>query len=101
MKPRPLAGRKRGPMSDQPRVEGHFHKGSSTICYIVHDPETMVGAIIDPVLDYDASSGRASTEFADAVADRVEALGLKIAWVLETHVREQLGALADLRVTVE
>lgn len=67
-------------------VEGRLHPGSSTICYIAFDAETRIGAIIDPVLDYDAASGRASTAFADQIADRAEALGLTIAWVLETHV---------------
>lgn len=86
MKPRPPAGRKRERMTDRLAVEGHFHDPSSTICYVVHDPATKVGAVIDAVLDYDPSNGATSTAFVDRVADRVEALGLKIAWVLETHV---------------
>ena len=73
-------------MSPKPVVEGHFHEASSTITYIVHDPETLKAAIVDPVLDYDQSSGRTSTEFADKVCNRVEELGLAVEWVLETHV---------------
>lgn len=79
-------------------VEGCFHKASSTICYIAFDPATKIGAIIDPVLDFDAASGRASTEFADSVGDRVEALGLTIAWILETHVHaDHLSGAQHLR----
>lgn len=73
-------------MTERLQVEGLLHAASSTICYIVHDPESKAGAVIDPVLDFDPASGRTSTEFADKVADRVQDLGLDIAWVLETHV---------------
>ena len=73
-------------MSGSLHVEGLFHAASSTICYIAHDPATKAAAVIDPVLDYDPSNGRASTAFADTVADRVEEQGLTVQWVLETHV---------------
>lgn len=51
----------------------------------MHDPETLRGAIIDSVLDYDPASGRTSTASADAVLDYVAAKGLGIDWHLETH----------------
>ena len=73
-------------MSAKLQVEGHLHKGSSTICYIAYDLDMRRAAIIDPVLDFDPASGGASTAFADSVADRVEALSLTVDWVLETHV---------------
>lgn len=80
------------------QVEGCFHKASSTICYIAYDPGTKTGAIIDPVLDYDAASGRTRSDFADGVADRVEALGLEITWILETHVHaDHLSGAQHLR----
>jgi len=73
-------------MTAKPIVEAFFHEGSSTICYIAYDPATKRAAVIDAVLDYDPANGRTTTEFADKVADRVEALGLTVDWVLETHV---------------
>ncbi len=84
-----------------PVVEGHFHKGSSTICYIVHDPESRRAAVIDPVLDFDAASGKTGTAFADSVADRVEALGLTVDWILETHVHaDHLSGARHLKARV-
>lgn len=43
--------------------------------------------MIDPVVDYDATAGRTSTESADAVVNFVEAEGVALQWLLETHVR--------------
>jgi glyoxylase-like metal-dependent hydrolase (beta-lactamase superfamily II) len=45
----------------------------------------MQGAVIDPVLDYSHSSGKASVQSADAILDAARSLGVTIAWVLETH----------------
>ncbi len=85
-------------MTGRPEVEGHLHGASSTICYIVHDPATRRAAVIDPVLDYDPASGRTSTAFVDQVADRVEALGLAVDWVLETHVHaDHLSGAQQMR----
>ncbi|MBY0509777.1 MAG: MBL fold metallo-hydrolase, partial [Rhodospirillaceae bacterium] len=46
---------------------------------------TKVCAVIDPVLDFDAASGRTSHASADAVIADIQARGLALAWVLETH----------------
>lgn len=79
-------------------VEGHFHAPSSTICYIVHDPVSMRGAVVDAVLDFDQASGRTSTAFVDKVADRAEELGVGVDWVLETHVHaDHLSGAQHLR----
>lgn len=72
--------------ADRPVVEGLFHEGTSTICYIVADPLTRRCAVIDTVLDFDPAAGRTTTTFADAVIARVRALGWETEWVLETHV---------------
>jgi glyoxylase-like metal-dependent hydrolase (beta-lactamase superfamily II) len=44
-----------------------------------------VGVVIDPVLDFDPKSARTWTESADRVARRIDALGLRIPFVLDTH----------------
>ncbi len=54
--------------------------------YLVADPATKCAAIIDPVLDYEASGGRTSTTSADAVLAAVRQQGLTVEWILETHV---------------
>lgn len=73
------------PQIDQshPEVESFFHKDTGTWTHVVHDGET--GAIVDPVLDYDAASARTATASADAVLAVVRQRGLQIGWVLETH----------------
>ncbi|TCP40318.1 MBL fold metallo-hydrolase [Rhodovulum marinum] len=53
--------------------------------YVVHDPATRHGAIIDPVLDFDPIHARVSTKNADRILEHIRAQGLTIDWVLDTH----------------
>jgi len=79
-------------------VEGFFDPRTGTVSYIVLDEVTRQCAIIDSVLDFDASSGRTSTQSADRIAERVEALGATVAWILETHVHaDHLSAAPHLQ----
>ena len=68
-----------------PSVQAFFDDATNTVTYLVSDPATRAAAIIDPVLDYDAESGRASTAAADAVLAEAKARGLEVVWLLETH----------------
>ncbi len=68
-----------------PHVKAFFDEPTFTASYVVHDPATRTGAIIDSVLDFDQPSGRTSFESADAVISYVEAEQLKVEWLLETH----------------
>ncbi len=68
-----------------PHVKAFFDEPTFTASYVVHDPATRVAAIIDSVLDFDHPSGRTSHESADAMIAYVEAEGLKVEWLLETH----------------
>ena len=63
-----------------------FDKRTFTITYVVVEPASRACAIIDSVLDFDAKSGRTSTESADAVIAFVRENGLEIQWILETHL---------------
>ena len=66
--------------------------------YLVWDPATRQAAVIDPVLDYDHRSGKASTASADRVLDAARADDLTIAWVLETHAHaDHLSAAPYIR----
>lgn len=68
-----------------PEVQTFFHDGTNTFSYVVFDPDTREAAVIDPVLDYDAPSGRLKTASADAIISFVRDHDLAAAWILETH----------------
>ena len=53
---------------------------------MVADEAARICAIIDPVLGYDAASGRTSTARADAIIGFIRERGFEVAWILETHV---------------
>jgi glyoxylase-like metal-dependent hydrolase (beta-lactamase superfamily II) len=86
----------------KPEVNAFFDEATFTVTYVVSDPMTGRAAIIDPVLDFEAASGRTSTASADDVVAYVKKNKLEIDWILETHVhadhisgapclKEQLG----------
>ena len=81
-----------------PEISGLFDEATSTVTYIVADPASGAAAIVDSVLDFDAASGRTDTRAADQVADAVRARGLRVEWLLETHVHaDHLSAAPYLR----
>ncbi|MFA6266186.1 MAG: MBL fold metallo-hydrolase [Pseudolabrys sp.] len=69
----------------KPKIQAFFDEPTNTVSYLVWDGDTMDGAVIDPVLDYDFRTGKASTASADTVLARAAELGVKIGQVLETH----------------
>lgn len=70
----------------RPEVAAFFHQPTNTVSYLVTDPGSGGCAIIDPVLDFDAASDRIGTSAADLIRGEVEARGLAVEWILETHV---------------
>lgn len=66
-------------------VTPFFHAQSCTYSYLVRDPNSNAAAIIDPCLDFDAKAGRIGTASAAAILAQVQAQGLELQWVLETH----------------
>jgi len=82
-------------------VEAFFDEATFTASYVIHDPETRRGAIVDSVLDFDAAAGRTSTVSADKMLAHVEAQGLTIDWLLETHAHaDHLSAAPYLKTRV-
>ena len=69
----------------RPLVHSFYHKETGTWSYVVSDPATRVAAIIDPVLDYDAKSGRTDTISAQQLVNTVLENSYRIEWILETH----------------
>ena len=85
-----------------PHVHPFFDPATWTVSYVVYDHVGGHAAIVDSVLDYDPKSGRTSTLSADALLAFVNAQGLSVQWILETHahadhlsaahyVRQQVG----------
>ena len=69
----------------KPEIRAFFDEPTNTVSYLVWDPATLEGAVIDPVLDFDHRSGEATVQSADAILTEARLLGVKIGQVLETH----------------
>lgn len=81
-----------------PQVTPFFHAPTSAWSYIVHDADSDAAAIIDPVLDFDAVSGRVWTESAGKLLEYLRERALQPKWILETHVHaDHLTAAAWLK----
>jgi len=72
-------------MSTGTTVQAFFDDKTGTVSYVIADIATKSAAIVDPVLDFDLSSGRTSSEQADKVLAYVSQHGLSVQWILETH----------------
>lgn len=70
----------------KPQIEAFFDPATSTVTYLVSDPQTKAAIIIDPVLDYEPKAARTSQASIDKVLKAVSDQGLNLEWVLETHV---------------
>ncbi len=82
----------------KPEVTGFFDEDTFTISYVVADPASKACAIVDSVLDFDPASGRTSRKSADQVIAFIRKAGLKLDWILETHVHaDHLSAAPYLR----
>jgi glyoxylase-like metal-dependent hydrolase (beta-lactamase superfamily II) len=66
-------------------VTGFYDAPTGSIQYIVINPGTRKCAVIDPVLDFDPNSGSTRTTSADRLLSYIEAHGLTLEWVLDTH----------------
>lgn len=68
-----------------PIVKSFWDESTGSWQYVFHDPDTMQGAIVDPVLDFDPLSGRTSTANAERLLDHVRRAGIELVWILDTH----------------
>ena len=81
-----------------PIVTGFFDEQTFSISYLVREASGSQAVIIDPVLDFDASSGRTSTQSAERILEAVHKGGLSVAWILETHAHaDHLSAAPYLK----
>ena len=73
-------------LSTVPEVEGFFDKDTNTISYLVKDPRSDACAVVDSVLDFDYAAGRITYDHADALIALIRERGLRLEWLIETHV---------------
>lgn len=79
-------------------IKTFFDPETFTATHLVVDCATKHAAIIDPVLDFDAASGRTSKASADAIIAHVRAEALTVDWLLETHAHaDHLSAASYLK----
>ncbi len=90
-----------------PEVTAFFDPVTSTVTYVVADPQTSRAAVIDGVADYDPVTGTLSHKSAQEVVDFVKSRNLTVDWVLDTHahadhltatpwLREKLGGKSGI-----
>ena len=73
-------------MDVKPEVQAFFDEATNTISYIVKDPDSNACAIVDSVMDIDYAAGRITYDHADELIRQIETQGLKLEWIIETHV---------------
>ncbi|KIN60093.1 Metallo-beta-lactamase family protein [Sulfitobacter noctilucae] len=73
-------------LSIKPEVHAFFDEATNTISYIVKDPSSASCAVIDSVMDIDYAAGRITFDHADRLIQEIETQGLKLEWIIETHV---------------
>jgi glyoxylase-like metal-dependent hydrolase (beta-lactamase superfamily II) len=84
--------------SVKPEVTAFFDEPTNTITYVVKDPASTACAVIDSVMDIDYPAGRITHESADAVITYIRDHGLRLDWLIETHVHaDHLSAAPYIR----
>ena len=67
-------------------VRHYYDQDTNTISYLVSDPQTQHCAVIDSVLNFDYAAGKISYQQADQIIADINASGLTVQWLIETHV---------------
>lgn len=68
-----------------PIVKPFYDPATGSWQYVFHDPETLKGATVDVVMDYDPSAASVTTQHAQEVLDYIREEGIDIEWILDTH----------------
>lgn len=77
-----------------------FYDGgrTSTLSYVVFDPQSKDAVVIDPVLDLDTTPWRTFTDSIDTIERFVTDRSLEVRWILDTHVHaDHLSGAAALK----
>jgi glyoxylase-like metal-dependent hydrolase (beta-lactamase superfamily II) len=70
----------------RPEVKAFFDAATNTISYVVKDPDSNACAVVDSVMDIDYAAGRITHDGADEIIAYIRKNGLKLEWIIETHV---------------
>jgi len=82
----------------RPAVASFFDASTASVTHVLHDPMSRTAMIVDPVMDFDAASGRISRRSIDLVIDHVTTHHLSVEWIIDTHVHaDHLSAATVLR----
>jgi len=80
------------------KIESFFDESTATVSHVLWDSESRNSAIIDSVLDFQASAGLISYQSADSLITYVRDNKLHNQWILETHVHaDHLSAAPYLK----
>lgn len=71
---------------NSPLVHSFYDKPTSTFTFVVACPKTKEAVIIDPVLDFDAASGKITQTSVQGLVGFAKQQGYSIKHVIETHV---------------
>ncbi|THV65592.1 hypothetical protein D6D29_10539 [Aureobasidium pullulans] len=83
-------------------IDSAHDPNTGTWQYVVTDPYSMSGIIIDPVLDFDETTCTVSTSTADRLLSLVRAKGYHISRILETHTHtDHFSASSYIQATLE
>jgi len=69
-----------------PEIKPYYDEDTNTVSYLVIDPETKAAAVVDSVLNFDYVAGAISYEQADEIIKAIKGCGLRLEWLIETHV---------------
>jgi glyoxylase-like metal-dependent hydrolase (beta-lactamase superfamily II) len=79
-------------------VTPFFDSATHCYSYVLVEPVSRCCAVIDPVLNFDLSTGETTTQGADEIVAFVKANDLIVEWLLETHVHaDHLSAARYLK----
>lgn len=66
-------------------IQPFFDPATSALTYLVWDPSSRIGVVIDPVLRFEAETRRISADPAREVLDFIDREGLAVPYALDTH----------------
>ena len=66
-------------------IEPFFDPVTGTVSYVLADTDAGQAAVIDPVLDFEPTSGTLTSASSDRIIEYVRRQGWQVQWILETH----------------
>ena len=66
-------------------VKAFFDKTTYTVTYLIYDTQTKDSFLIDPILNYDATTHSISTKSIDILDNFIKSNDLKLHYIIDTH----------------